>query len=116
MRTSSWIGFEGTTLDVVWKELGWFMTAKLGLQLRRFVKIPRSVTSSTAGSLGTVEYKSFWLEDRYGLPANSGPAEIVHVSCFLPVRIHVQFQHSSRLGLDGPFMVTSICLDHGRLS
>ncbi|KAH1289469.1 hypothetical protein KXX11_001188 [Aspergillus fumigatus] len=26
---------EGTTLDVIWKELGWFMTVKLGLQLRR---------------------------------------------------------------------------------
>ncbi|GIK07374.1 hypothetical protein Aspvir_003037 [Aspergillus viridinutans] len=69
---------EGTTLDVVWKELGWFMTVKLGLQLRRFVKILRSVTSPTAGSLATGECRSFWLEDRYGLPANSGPAEIAH--------------------------------------
>ncbi|KAH8426417.1 uncharacterized protein LDX57_004155 [Aspergillus melleus] len=69
---------EGTTLDVIWKELGWFMTVKLGLQLRRFVKILRSVTSPTAGSLATGECRSFWLEDRYGLPANSGPAEIAH--------------------------------------
>ncbi|EAW18030.1 uncharacterized protein NFIA_079720 [Aspergillus fischeri NRRL 181] len=69
---------EGTTLDVVWKELGWFMTVKLGLQLRRFVKILRSITSPTAGSLVTGECRSFWLEDRYGLPANSGPAEITH--------------------------------------
>lgn len=60
---------EGATLDVVWKELGWFMTVKLGL-LRRFVKILRSVTSG--------ECRSFWLEDRYGLPASSGPAEFVH--------------------------------------
>ncbi|RJE25365.1 ankyrin repeat protein [Aspergillus sclerotialis] len=69
---------EGTTLDVVWKELGWFMTAKLGLQLRRFVKILRSIISPTAGSLATGECRSFWLEDRYGLPANAGPAEIAH--------------------------------------
>ncbi|KAF7125132.1 hypothetical protein CNMCM5793_001241 [Aspergillus hiratsukae] len=69
---------EGTPLDVVWKELGWFMTVRLGLQLRRFVKILRSVTSPTAGSLATGECRSSWLEDRYGLPANSGPAEIAH--------------------------------------
>ncbi|KAE8417259.1 hypothetical protein BDV36DRAFT_309563 [Aspergillus pseudocaelatus] len=62
----------GTTLDVVWKELGWFMTAKFGLQLHRFVKILRSVTSPTAGSLATGECWSFWLEDHYGFPANSG--------------------------------------------
>ncbi|QMW29871.1 hypothetical protein F9C07_7132 [Aspergillus flavus] len=69
---------EGTTLDVVWKELSWFMTIKLGLQLRRFVKILRSVTSPTAGSLTTGECRSFWLEDRYGLPANSGSAAFAH--------------------------------------
>lgn len=69
---------KGTTLDVVWKELGWLMTVKLGLQLRRFVRKLRSVTSPTAGSLVTGECRSFWLEDRYGLPANSGPAEFAH--------------------------------------
>ncbi|EAL91841.1 uncharacterized protein AFUA_5G07550 [Aspergillus fumigatus Af293] len=69
---------EGTTLDVIWKELGWFMTVKLGLQLRRCVKIDRSITSPTAGSLVTGECRSFWRDDRYGLPANSGPAEIAH--------------------------------------
>ncbi|KAI9039136.1 uncharacterized protein KD926_009885 [Aspergillus affinis] len=69
---------EGARLDVVWKELGWFMTVKLGLQLCRFVKILRSVTSPTAGSLATGECRSFFLEDRYGLPANSGPSEIAH--------------------------------------
>jgi hypothetical protein len=70
---------EGTTLDVARKELSWFMTVMLGLQLRRFVKILRTVTSPTAGSLATGECRSFWLEGRYGLPANSGPAEI---ACF----------------------------------
>ncbi|KAL3469893.1 hypothetical protein BJX99DRAFT_251643 [Aspergillus californicus] len=52
--------------------------SELGLQLRRFVNILRSVTSPTAESLATGECRSFWLEDRYGLPANSGPAEMVH--------------------------------------
>ncbi|KAL4923539.1 uncharacterized protein BDV17DRAFT_276672 [Aspergillus undulatus] len=69
---------EGTTLDVIWKGLGWFTAINLGLQLRRFVKILRSVISPTAGSLATGECRSFWLEDRYGLPANSGPAEMAH--------------------------------------
>ncbi|KAK6821686.1 hypothetical protein RU639_007854 [Aspergillus parasiticus] len=69
---------EGSTLDVVWKEMSWFMTIKLGLQLHRFVKILRSVTSPTAGSLATGKCRSFWLEDLYGLPANSGPAEFAH--------------------------------------
>ncbi|KAE8306797.1 kinase-like protein [Aspergillus transmontanensis] len=69
---------EGSTLDVVWKEMSWFMTIKLGLQLHRFLKILRSVTSPTAGSLATGECRSFWLEDLYGLPANSGPAEFAH--------------------------------------
>lgn len=69
---------EGTTLDVAWKDLGWFMTVKLALQLRRFVKTLRSVISPTAGSLATGECRSFWLEDRYGLPVNSGPGEIAH--------------------------------------
>jgi hypothetical protein len=69
---------EGTTLDGAWRDLGWFMTVKLGLQLRRFVKTLRSITSPTAGSLTTGECRSFYLEDGYGLPANSGPGEIAH--------------------------------------
>jgi hypothetical protein len=69
---------EGTPLDAIWKNLGWFMTVKLGLQLRCFVKVLRSVRSPTAGSLATGECRSFWLEDRYGLPAHSGPAEVAH--------------------------------------
>lgn len=73
---------EGATLDVMWKKLGWVMTIRLGLQLRCFINILRSVTSPTAGSIYTGECRSFWLEDRYGLPANSGPAEIAHFSQF----------------------------------
>lgn len=67
---------EGVTLEVMWTKLGWFMTVKLALQLHRFVKLLRSVTSSTAGSLVTGECRSFWLEDRYGLPAKCSPENI----------------------------------------
>ncbi|BCS19895.1 uncharacterized protein APUU_20327S [Aspergillus puulaauensis] len=69
---------QGATLDAIWKKLGWATTIRLGLQLRCFINILRSVTSPTAGSLATGECRSFWLEDRYGLPANSGPAETAH--------------------------------------
>ncbi|PLB54106.1 kinase-like protein [Aspergillus steynii IBT 23096] len=68
---------EGTTLDVTWKDLGWFMTVKLALQLRRFVKTLRSVTSPTAGSLATGECRSFWLEDRY-VPVTIEPFVLTH--------------------------------------
>ncbi|KAF1961360.1 hypothetical protein CC80DRAFT_522810 [Byssothecium circinans] len=70
----------GNTLEEMWTKLGWFTTVKLALQLRLFVNLLRSVTSSTAGSLSTGECRSFWLEDRFGLPARSGPANI---ACFL---------------------------------
>ncbi|KAL5363950.1 hypothetical protein BJX96DRAFT_127421 [Aspergillus floccosus] len=73
---------EGTRSDVAWKDLSWFTTVKLGLQLRRFVKTLRSVTLPAAGSLATGECRSFWLEDCYGLPANSGPGEIAHFFFF----------------------------------
>ncbi|PKY03684.1 hypothetical protein P168DRAFT_212288, partial [Aspergillus campestris IBT 28561] len=73
---------EGDTLDILWKDLPWFMTIKLGLQLRRCVKALRSVTSPTAGSLATGEIRSFYLEDRFGLPAHSRPTEIAHFTRF----------------------------------
>ncbi|CAK96448.1 hypothetical protein CBS115989_10457 [Aspergillus niger] len=66
---------EGTTLDNTWTTLGWFATIKLALQLRRFVRILRSVTSSTAGSLATGQCRSFYLEDRFGLPPRSAPSD-----------------------------------------
>jgi hypothetical protein len=62
---------QGITLEAAWPKLGWFMTIKPALQLRCFVKRLRSVTSSTAGSLATGECRSFWLDDRYSLPARS---------------------------------------------
>jgi Phosphotransferase enzyme family len=67
---------KGTTLEEAWAGLSWFSTIQLALQLRRFIKLLRSVTSLTAGSLATGECWSFWLEDRYGLPARSSPEAI----------------------------------------
>jgi Phosphotransferase enzyme family len=66
----------GSTLEDAWTKLGWFRTVQLALQLRRFIRLLRSVTSSTAGSLATGDCRSFWLEDRYGLPARSSPGDL----------------------------------------
>jgi tRNA A-37 threonylcarbamoyl transferase component Bud32 len=117
---------EGTTLDVAWKELGWFMTVKLGLQLRRFVKSLRSVTSHTAGSLVTGECRSFWLEDRYGLPANSGPAEFAHFFRFwanftsmrraMQVSKHPQVPDSSDFTDGVPMTIEPFVLTHHDLA
>ena len=66
------------TLENVWRQLSWFTTIKLSLQLRYFVQRLRSLTSSTAGSLATGQCRSFYLEDRFGLPARSGPEDITY--------------------------------------
>jgi hypothetical protein len=67
---------EGTTLEESWAELGWFASARLALQLSRWVRRLRSITSSTAGSLASGKCRSFWLEDYYGLPARSRPEDV----------------------------------------
>lgn len=46
---NDWIN--GTTVDVVRITLNWFITIKLGLQLRHFVKALTSVEMPIAGSL-----------------------------------------------------------------
>ena len=66
----------GKTLEDVWTHLSWFTTIKLSLQLRRFVQHLRSLTSPVAGSLASGECRSFWLEDRYGLPARCRPGDM----------------------------------------
>ena len=68
----------GDTLEIVWSQLSWFTTIKLSLQLRYFVRCLRSLTSSTAGSLATGQCRSFYLEDRFGLPARSSPKDIAY--------------------------------------
>jgi hypothetical protein len=70
---------EGTTLEDAWLNFGWFVTIKLALQLRHFITRLRSATSPTAGSLVSGECRSFWLNDRYGLPVRSRSENI---TCF----------------------------------
>lgn len=67
---------DGVTLEEAWPKLGWFTTIKFALQLRWFVRLLRSLTSSTAGSLLSGECRSFYLEDRFMLPPKSSPAVI----------------------------------------
>ena len=69
---------EGVTLEEAWTKLSWVMTVKLALELRRYVYLLRSLTSSTAGSIESGECRSFWLEDRYQLPARSSPEHITY--------------------------------------
>lgn len=71
---------EGTTLEAAWPRLGWYTSLRLAFQLRRFVSLLRSITSDSAGSLVTGSCRSFWLDDRFGLPAR---ATIRHVMDFL---------------------------------
>ncbi|CAK7275380.1 hypothetical protein SEPCBS119000_006664 [Sporothrix epigloea] len=67
----------GHTLDKVWTNLGWLTTFRLAFQLRRFIRTLRSMTSTTAGSLSTGECFSFWLDDRFGLPARAPIKDVV---------------------------------------
>ncbi|KAI9787651.1 MAG: hypothetical protein M1839_000182 [Geoglossum umbratile] len=66
----------GTILEDLWAQIGWVMTIRLAFQLRYAVRRLRSLTSLTAGSLFTGECRSFWLNDRYKLPAHSTPDAI----------------------------------------
>ncbi|TAQ89814.1 hypothetical protein B7494_g1859 [Chlorociboria aeruginascens] len=67
----------GIILEELWPRIGWIMTIRLAFQLRYSVQRLRSLTSSTAGSLCSGECRSFWLDDRYNLPAHSTPGAIV---------------------------------------
>ncbi|PWY93549.1 hypothetical protein BO94DRAFT_621935 [Aspergillus sclerotioniger CBS 115572] len=67
---------EGTTLDTIWTKLSWFTTIKLAFQLWRFVRILRSGTSSTAGSLATGRCRSFYLDDKFGVPAQATATDL----------------------------------------
>ncbi|KAL4936634.1 hypothetical protein BDV06DRAFT_216519 [Aspergillus oleicola] len=105
------------------KDPNFYLTIKLALQLRRFVKIPRSVTSPTAGSIVTGECRSFYLENRYGLPAHSGPAEFAHFFRFWtnfinPRRAVQEAKQLQAPGLDSPVPLTikSFVLTHHGLA
>ncbi|KAF4537174.1 uncharacterized protein LTHEOB_11552 [Lasiodiplodia theobromae] len=66
----------GPTLAEAWAKLGWFTTVRLALQLRRFVRLLRSVTSTTAGQLVTGRCYSFYLDDRWGLPDRASMEDV----------------------------------------
>ncbi|KAJ9642572.1 hypothetical protein H2199_004953 [Coniosporium tulheliwenetii] len=66
----------GSTFGEAWPQLSWIATMKVALQLRQYIRLLRSVTSPTAGSLATGKCRSFYLEDRCELPARSSPEAI----------------------------------------
>ncbi|KAK0732348.1 hypothetical protein B0T21DRAFT_349370 [Apiosordaria backusii] len=72
----------GPTLEECWASLGWFSTIRLAFQLRTMVSRMRTVTSPTAGSLGTGICRSFWLEEYYGIPPKTSPAVISSIVNF----------------------------------
>ena len=47
---------------------GWLTSSRLAFQLRRTIRLLRSVKSSTAGSFMTGECRSYYLDDTFGLP------------------------------------------------
>lgn len=71
---------KGQTIEDAWPRLGWYASLRLAFQLRRFISLMRSITSGTAGSIITGSCRSFWLDDRFGLPAR---ATVGHVMDFL---------------------------------
>ena len=64
----------GADLMVIWPRLGLFSTIRLAFQLCGMVRRMHTVTSPTAGFLGTGLCRSFWVEnDRYGIPRPASP-------------------------------------------
>ncbi|EGX93923.1 flavin-binding monooxygenase, putative [Cordyceps militaris CM01] len=73
---------EGQTLEDAWAGLSWYSSLRLAFQLRRFVSLMRSITSDTAGSIVTGECRSFWLDDRFGLPARATVGYVMEFLAF----------------------------------
>ena len=68
--------FAGKTLEEQWPNLSWWSSMMIAMKLRRYVQQLRSLTSSGAGSLVSGECRSFWLEDRFGLPVRCSSEDI----------------------------------------
>ncbi|KAM3515934.1 hypothetical protein MY11210_000474 [Beauveria gryllotalpidicola] len=73
---------QGRTLEDAWPELGWCASLRLAFQLRRFISFIRSITSETAGSIITGNCRSFWLDDRFGLPARATVKQVMDFLSF----------------------------------
>ncbi|EFR03847.1 ankyrin repeat protein [Nannizzia gypsea CBS 118893] len=66
----------GRTLEDAWISLSWLRSLLLAIQLRRFVRKMRSLTSKTAGSLSDGKCRSMWLGTYYGLPPHASSEAI----------------------------------------
>ncbi|KAI9059059.1 kinase-like protein [Trametes sanguinea] len=64
----------GTTLDHVWRRLGWCATLRAAWQLRSYLRRLRSVTSQTTGGLNSGRTYSEWLQDQMGPVRYASPA------------------------------------------
>ncbi|KPM45048.1 hypothetical protein AK830_g1431 [Neonectria ditissima] len=70
----------GIPLDMAWPELGWVASLRLAFQLRRIIHRLRSVVSTSSGSLETGVCRSYFLDDRFGLPPG---ATVQQVNAYL---------------------------------
>ncbi|KAG5969580.1 hypothetical protein E4U56_008251 [Claviceps arundinis] len=61
----------GTTLEIAWHGLGWIASLRIAFELRRIVHRLRSAVSTSAGTLPRGRCTSFFLDDKYGLPARA---------------------------------------------
>lgn len=68
----------GETLEAQWPNLSWWTSMRIAIKLRRYVQLLRSLTSSGAGSLTSGECRSFWLDDRFGLPVRCSSEDITN--------------------------------------
>ena len=72
----------GPTLMEAWLDLGIVSTLRLAFQLRSMVGRMRTITSPTAGSLGTGICRSIWLDDFYGVPRHASATTIAAIINF----------------------------------
>lgn len=73
---------EGYTLEDAWPRLSWYSSIRLAWQLRRVIWRMRSVQSTIAGSLASGRCRSFWLDDRFGLPVSACAKDIYDFLAF----------------------------------
>jgi len=66
----------GKTLEERWPSLSLWSSMMITMKLHRYVQQLRSLTSTIAGSLVSGEIRSFWLEDRFGLPVRCSSEDI----------------------------------------
>lgn len=112
---------DGGNLMETWGSLGWISTVGLAFQLRGMVRKMRATTSPTAGSLGTGICRSFWIEDRHGIPVSASARVITCVVNFW--YNHKSFKREARMtpeehaaSVVGPVGVAPLVLTHHDLA